>query len=1039
MLSKFIVNNKVFLRTIFIFGTRFGIQSFLSIPKESNPSVNIPLYVVTTISPWNDPKTVEQQITNKLEDWFKSISKIKKIESNSTFNMSTVIVEFYESKIKTEALNDIKTTIDANINAFPVWTQYSLIKQVSPDDAPVYVFSIAWPYLNNVIYQKAETLENKIKSIVWISSLDIIGKPQKKILINIDYNKIQKYNLDVSYIIQSLQSSIFKVPADKKSINWALYSYEFTSYDPTIEDITKLLLNYDVISNEWYRIKLSDIAEVNFEEQSYNKKNFIIPDISSWTSLNWISFQVKLTPWSDVESVITQVKAQIDEFWKINPELTIYETQSRLSDISEMFATFLSNFRQTWLLVMIFVFIFLWLQASIGIWISFPLVYLFTFIYLNLVGYNFNNIVSFSLVLTLGIMVDNLIVVTEWIIEQYKSWVTDYWQAIQNTFDKYLVSLLWWTATTIAIFLPINFMLEWMIWQFIQPLSVTITWTLLVSLVVSLIVLPLLAEQFLSKKEGFEQTKWNAYLEVMWTKISDFVSKLTKTKKRSLSTVIWSWLMLFASFSLVALWIIKADFLPTTDQNNLWVNMKYKQWISLSQSQEYTKTIVDEIDTYLNEAYPGSVEFLTVDLWSQYSSDTISRASLWSSENLAYITITLVDWTLRNNKSFEIWENLQTYIQNKVSKKYDFLEEVYAITSSAWIWWWKAVWFYLIAEDISKLSDYAELIKPDIEKINWIFNITNNLEYTNWKISYKVNVNKAKELWINPQSASLLLAWIKNSEYLPRWIPIKSMSDINTDTVDIFAYINYNQNINSLQIGKIFFDQIIEETRLLPEIKNYQHIDWDLQIVIQADKLADIPLWEITVAIENIIKKYPLPDWIRFRSWSNMEEQEQTSGQLGSAFMIGFLLMFLILVLLFKNIKYTVVIMTSTLLSFIGILITLAIFWLPLSFPAQLWLFGVIWVWINNAILFVDSYMTNKDTLWIKESLLFAIQSRFAPIFLTTATTVTGLITLALKDELRWSMAMTFIWWLLMNVVIVLLYTPCIIMLLDYKTQKKTD
>ena len=128
------------------------------------------------------------------------------------------------------------------------------------------------------------------------------------------------------------------------------------------------------------------------------------------------------------------------------------------------------------------------------------------------------------------------------------------------------------------------------------------------------------------------------------------------------------------------------------------------------------------------------------------------------------------------------------------------------------------------------------------------------------------------------------------------------------------------------------------------------------------------------------------------------------------------------------------IVLTSTILSLIWVIIFLAIFELPLSFPAQLWLFWVIWVWINNSILFTDLFST-KEQKNIREDLANTIKERFSAIFLTTFTTISWLITLAVKDELWWSLAVAFIGWLTINVAIVLIYLPAFFFLIT--KQKK--
>ena len=167
MLENLVKNKIAFWIMVIFIGFLAGIYSFLNIPKEDSPAMNIPMFVVNTINPWADTEAIESQITNKLEDEFKSISWIKKIESVSNPNVSTVIVSFNDNKTIADAKLDLDSAVwKTNL---PSSASKPIIKQISPDDVAAYSFSIAWNYLAKNIYEKSKVLEDEIKKIEWIS------------------------------------------------------------------------------------------------------------------------------------------------------------------------------------------------------------------------------------------------------------------------------------------------------------------------------------------------------------------------------------------------------------------------------------------------------------------------------------------------------------------------------------------------------------------------------------------------------------------------------------------------------------------------------------------------------------------------------------------------------------------------------------------------------------------------------------------------------------------------------------------------------
>ncbi len=1030
MLVNLIIKNKTFLWLIIFLWFIAWFLSFLNIPKEDNPSTNLPMFVVSTISYWVDSETIEKQITKKLEDEIKSIDLIDKIESVSSFNVSTLIITFKDNKDIIEWTNDLKDAIDKVKSNFPDWTIDPYIRQVNPDDTPVYSLSVIWNYVSKILYEKTRDLEDNLTSISWVSEILITWKPDKKINIYLDYEKLNKYWIDVAYISNTLSNAFIKTSVDKKTINWSLYSYEITTYNNDVEDIIERTKNIDIVNINSQSIKIWDLANIYYEELSTREKSYLL---INWELKNSISFDIKAAPWTDIEQLINEIETITNEFATQHSDLEVYETYSNLVKIEETFYTFVSNFRQTWLFVMLILFLFIWIRTSLWVTITFPLVYLMTFIYLQVMGYTFNKIVSFGLILTLWIMVDNLIVITEWIINEINNWIWNFWEDVRIAFKKYLWAIIAWTLTTVLMFLPIKFLLTWTVWQFIGPLSVTIAWTLFVSLFVSIFVLPIILWKTLPNNTT--NTSWllEKPLNKIWKFFSHFTKFIIKNKFQSVWIVLVFWLWLFFSFYLVAVWVIKTDFMPSMDGDNIWVNVKYPMWYTIEQNQEITNDILNDIDEFFIQNYDWYIEFIWVNIWNIYNTSPITWAANTTADNQAYLNIKLTDWDSREIESYVIAENLTDFINNTIKEKFPMLTDIFTVS---WVSmsWWKDVWFYIIWDDTIEISNYIDSIFSKIEEIDWVFNVTKSLEYTNWKIKYLIDYNKASRNWMSLSSAIYLFTSIKNSSYIPNGLILNTFNEIWEEPIDMVLYTNYDNNVENVKIWDNFISKITEERNIESEFKNIQHIDWEISVMIEADKRSDVALWSITSEIDKIIEKNPLPDGLEFRYNASIESESQSKIDLWKAFWIWAILMFMILILKYNNFIYPIIIFTSTLLSLIWIIFSLILAWLPLSFPAQIWLFWVIWVWVNNSILFIDSYLSKKRKNIVKD-LVQTIRDRFNAIFLTTSTTIAGLVTLAVKDELWWSLAIAFIWGLILNVFITLIYIPSLLSL--EKSRKK--
>lgn len=162
---SFLKNNRLIIVVFVVFFGLYGLNALFTIPKEAAPSVNIPYYNVMTVYPGADPQTVDEQVTDKLSKKLKSISLVKKITASSSYNISSITVEFYDTKKETDAINDIKAAIDQSVSSLPADAKTPISRKVDITGLPIYQFAIAGPYSSEILYEKTKALEEEIKAV----------------------------------------------------------------------------------------------------------------------------------------------------------------------------------------------------------------------------------------------------------------------------------------------------------------------------------------------------------------------------------------------------------------------------------------------------------------------------------------------------------------------------------------------------------------------------------------------------------------------------------------------------------------------------------------------------------------------------------------------------------------------------------------------------------------------------------------------------------------------------------------------------------
>ncbi len=1029
MMVNFLKNNRVAILVFTVFIAIYGILSIFTIPKEAQPSINIPYYYISVSYLGADPSSIEEQVIIPLEQKIKSITNIDKITSSCYYNFGTILVQFTTAKSDVDATNDLKAAIDQVYPTLPSDVNYPMVKKISVSDTPVYSFSVAGNIPIQVMYTKLKSLEDQLKSVAGVSDITIIGKPVQEVKIVFDAQKLALLDFDFSMVVNQLRSAFVKFPVDQKDVAGKLYSFEITNYETNLTWLIEQVKNYDLLNIAGKTIKLRDVASVYIGYKQQDKKSFVITDINGTDTQNALSFQIKKSPGYSLDTFVDELKTIVTAYAKTTPDLNYTETLSQKESIQRTYGLFMENFRETALLVFCIILLFLWSRSSWLIMLSFLVVYLGNFIYLKSIGYSFNNIVSFALILVLWIMIDNLIVITQWIVVGLQKFAGNIREAIADSIKNYGKAIFFWTLTTIVIFIPLYFWLTWIMGEYIKSMPITIISNLAISLVVTMFILPVFALFFFKSGQVYVSPSSLSFLERTWVKFANRYHRKNQSRWWSRWIVFWFLAFFIWALSLIPLGIVKFSFMGNIDSNNVWMNIKYTPWISMTDNQEYTSKVAKATLKYFQTVMSGVVKDITIDLGQGYS----LKWAWGVGNNVSSFTIRLVDTTQRNKKSFQIVEQMQKELLTAVKDKYAFVQDISVFTTQAWASSGKPVSFNIVGDDYQKINDYVQEILPDIKAIPGIFNVGISIEYTNGKIVYVLDENKTKSFGITSMSSITSLVALKNAGYESNGVKIKEFSDFGSDVLSLNAFLSTDFPVDQTKIGKVTLDQIISKKELQPEINAIIREDGKRCISVQADKIDSASLTDITVAIDKVIKNHPLPDWLQKTNWWDAASLTQASSDLSKAMLIWLILMILVLIIQFNNVKYAIVIVSSVFLTIGWTIIILAITWYDLTFPAMIGIFWVMWVWVNQALIHIEDFKYYYEEKWLSvvDSFQQSIAERFIPIFLTKSTTIIGLIILAMKDELFWSMAIGFIWGLIVSFFITLLYIPSLMNLVN--------
>lgn len=498
--TSFAVDNatSMFLLTIMLLW--FGIQSYNTMPKEQFPEIVIPtIYVATTYS-GNSAEDMETLVTIPLEKELASINGVKKIEGNSINDFSNIIVEFNTNIEVDKALQEVKDAVDKakGDRDFPKdLTAGPNVFEINFSEFPIMTVNLSGNYSNDELRSFGEYLQNEIEKLSEISEVKLKGTSDKEVQIDVDWKQMQAKKISFDDIANAIAMENITMSAGERNFNGFNRSVRVVGEFKTIEEIEQI-----IIKSEFQNpVFIKDIATV--VEGVADPTSIARSDQLPVVSLDVIkrAGENLLSASDEIKKIVEKARAN-----KFPEELkvTIFNDQS--INTRDQVANLQNSIISGVILVVLVLLFFLGLRNAMFVGLAIPLSMLMGILILNIMGITLNVIVLFSLILALGMLVDNSIVVVENIYRYMQEGYSGI-DASKKAAGEVAMPIIASTATTLAAFVPLMF---WpgMMGEFMGYLPLTLIIVLSSSLFVALILTPVFAS-VLMKVEANELVREN--------------------------------------------------------------------------------------------------------------------------------------------------------------------------------------------------------------------------------------------------------------------------------------------------------------------------------------------------------------------------------------------------------------------------------------------------------------------------------------------------------------------------------------------------
>jgi len=480
-LNFFVSNFRVVILLIIILST-WGIYSYTQLPLESNPEVKIPFAIIVTTLPGAAPADVEELVTKKIETQISGVKGIKKITSSSSNSFSVVSVEFDTSEDQDDAIRRLRDQI-ITIEDLPDDATEPSVKEISFDDQPIFTFSLVGPYDGFTMREFAEDLKDELEKIPGVREAVVSGGDERELEIAYDPQKLTFYNLSPDQANQAVAAANLAVPGgnfEGRDFNYSVRT------DGRFFDAQRLGNTPVFHTDQEAIIYLKDIAAVS--ERAIKKTIHSRFSTQGSVPQEAIGIDIVKQTGGSITDVVAESKKTIDEFIAALPPGITYDTTTDFAKIIKKdFTQLTHDFLITLTLVIAVLFLIVGLKEAVVAGLAIPLVFFATFGVMLATGITLNFLSIFSLILSLGLLVDDAIVVVSATKQYMKTGKFTPEEAVLLVLKDFKVLLTTTTLTTIWAFLPL-LLATGIIGEFIKSIPITVSVTLFASLIIALVI-----------------------------------------------------------------------------------------------------------------------------------------------------------------------------------------------------------------------------------------------------------------------------------------------------------------------------------------------------------------------------------------------------------------------------------------------------------------------------------------------------------------------------------------------------------------------
>jgi len=982
-----------------------GTVAYRTLPKEGEPEISAPVAIVVTLFPGASPSEVESLVTTPIEEELSDLKDVKEMRSNSAEGVSVVVIDFQAEADLERSLQKVREKVLDAQKELPEQAEDPEVTEVSFSDIPIMIASVVGDIDPVQLRRLTERVADEIELMPEVLAADVAGGLVREIQIYVDPQRLNQFGLTILDVYNAVKQSDINIPGGQVDLEGRRMLLRTMTEVKRVADYARIpLIRQD--DRVVFIKDVGTVADGHAEDVTYARVNGVAS----------ASIAIKKRAGANVLETTVKVRDKLKEMEKSFPA-GVYTTitAEKAKFIKQGFDQMNNSAVIGLIIVVVVLYFAMGLRNSIITSLSIPLSLLLTFIFLKAFGLTNNDMVRFSLVLCIGMLVDNAIIVVENVYHHYQLGKDRVTAVIDGT-SEIAMPVISATLTTMAAFLPMLLM-SGVVGEYMGFIPKTVVIALSASLVVALIANPLILSLLMKRtvKQG-EIVRPEDDLRQLKRL---YVRAVSWALNHRLQVVCFIALGLAIPVGLLAFKLVKVEMFPDVDFDYIYITVETPRGTEV----EVTNTIARQVERLVEEHVPEAVQTVaTVGQRSQsayefsYGTGTISH----------YAEIAV---ELKDGKEFaraphrQIQERLRPHLEKIPGADIRYRAIQWGPPTAA------PVLIKIVGPEIEVLRDITVRVRRIMQAVPGAVDVRDDFSDAAPELRVRVDREKAAAMGISLEAVAVSLRGAtagleirefrdeldvsKKYDLKVRFSPESRTSPAMLNDVKVRA--------NTGELVPLATIAAFAQGKGLNSIR---HSDRRRIVRVSANNEGRSAV-EITRELIEKLATVDLPAGYAFDFSGEYKETAESFESLGLAYLVAAILIFTLLVSQFDSLAQPFAILTALPLSVIGAMAGLYVTGNDFSIMSFIGLVGLSGIVVNDSIVLVDCINRMRRTgLSMFDAIVTGGQQRLRPIISTTVSTVGGIITLTITDELWEGLGVVIIFGICFATVLTLIVVP---------------